>query len=258
MTTLYDPIAYDATAQGVPGDVEFFLGLANEAHAVGHSVLELACGTGRVTIPIAQAGVPVVGLDRSPAMLGRAREKSAGLSNVRWVEGDMREFALPERFGLIVIPFRSFQHLLNIDDQLSCLRCVHRQLAPEGRLAINIYNPNILRIAEWLTTRKGGLQLAGGADSPGGGWKRWETAEYLPAIQRQDSTFLYERLSEDGVVVSRVYRGLTLRYTYRFEMEHLLARAGFTIEALYGDHFRAPFEDTSPEMVWLARRGEEP
>ncbi len=256
MTTLYDPIAYDTTAQGVPGDVEFYVSLAKEAHAAGFPVLELACGTGRVTIPIAQAGVQLVGLDRSPAMLGRAREKSASLSNVRWVDGDMREFALPERFGLIVIPCRSFQHLLTIDDQLSCLRCVHRHLAPAGRLAINIYNPNILRIAEWLTTRKGGLQLVGSGDARDGEWKRWETAEYLPATQRQNVTFLDERLSDAGVVVSRVYRGLTLRYSYRFEMEHLLARAGFTIEALYGDHFRAPFEDTSPEMVWLARRCE--
>ena len=250
MTTFYDPISYDATAQGVPGDVEFFVRLAREADAAGLPVLELACGTGRVTVPIARAGVRVVGLDASPAMLGRAREKAAGLANARWVDGDMRTFDLPERFGLIAIPFRSFQHLLTVEDQLACLGCIRRHLAPGGRAVINIFNPDIVRIANWLTARKGGLQLS---HEGGGGWKRWETAEYATATQALGVTFIDERLGEGGVVQSRVYRGLKLRYTFRYEMEHLLARAGFAIEALYGDFSGNAFVDTSPEMVWLAR-----
>lgn len=250
MTTLYDPASYDAISQGVPGDVEFFVRLAGEAKAAGLPALELACGTGRVTIPIAQGGAFVVGLDASPAMLGRAREKGAGLANVRWVEGDMREFDLPERFGLICIPARSFQHLLTIEDQLACLVCIRRHLAPGGRLAMNIFNPDIVRIANWLTTRKGTLQLS---HEGGGGWKRWETAEYATATQALDVTFLDEEIDEGGVVRSRVYRGLKLRYTFRYEAEHLLARAGFEVEALYGDFFGNEFTATSPEMVWLAR-----
>jgi hypothetical protein len=69
-----------------------------------------------------------------------------------------------------------------------------------------------------------------------------------------DSTFLDEELDDRGAVTSRVYRDLRLRYIFRFEMEHLLARVGFEIGALYGDFFGAPFEDSSPEMVWVARR----
>ena len=80
---LYEPEIYDARAQGVPGDVEFFLRLAKEANAAGHPVLELATGTGRVAIPIARAGVRVVGLDLSEAMLAHAREKSRELENAR-------------------------------------------------------------------------------------------------------------------------------------------------------------------------------
>ncbi len=256
MTTFYDPVVYDATAQGVPGDVEFFVQLAKEAHEAGLPVLELACGTGRVAIPIAREGVRVVGLDRSPAMLGRAREKSIGLSSVRWVEGDMRDFDLPERFGLIFIPFRSFQHLLTVEDQLSCLSCIRRHLAPAGRLAINIFNPDIVLIVNWLTARKGSLELTRQGDAQGDRWKRWESVDFMPATQRHDVTFVDERLDGDGVVVSRVYRGLKLRYTFRYEMEHVLIRAGFQIEALYGDFSGSAFEDTSPEMVWLARAGD--
>ena len=248
---LYDPVAYDATAQGVPGDVEFYLGLAREAHAAGFPVLELACGTGRVAIPIAQAGVRVVGLDQSAAMLGRAREKSAGLDNARWVEGDMREFDLPERFGLFFIPYRSFQHLLTVDDQLGCLRCIHRHLVPGGRLAIDIFNPDVVKIAEWLTSKRGSLQRRA---IPPSARVAWETHVYHTVDQFVESTFIDDKLDGDGVVISRLYRDLKLRYIFRYEMEHLLARAGFEVEALYGDFFGGAFEDSSSEMVWVARR----
>lgn len=257
MTASYDPVAYDAAAQGIPGDIDFFLELARDAHAAGHPVLELACGTGRVAIPIAQEGVRVVGLDVSPAMLARAREKGAELENVRWVEGDMRDFALPERFGLIFIPFRSFQHLLTVADQLACLGCCRRHLVPGGRLAINVFNPDIVRIAQWMTVRKGGLERRGdmyARPREGGSAVGWESCAYRPATQQFDVTFIDEELDGRGAVISRVYRDLKLRYTFRFEMEHLLARAGFEIEALYGDFFGSPFQDLSPEMVWVARR----
>jgi SAM-dependent methyltransferase len=251
MSGFYDPIVYDATAQGVPGDVEFFVELAKEAHGAGLPVLELACGTGRVAIPIAREGVRVVGLDVTPAMLDRAREKSANFANVCWVEGDMRSFALEDRFGLVYIPARSFQHLLTVEDQLSCLRCIHQHLAPGGRLAIDIFNPDIVAIAQWMTSKRGGLQSHVRQRE---GAVRWETRAYKTARQEVDTTFIDEVLSDEGAVMSRIYRDLKLRYTFRYEMEHLLLRSGFEIEALFGDCFGSAFEDMSPEMIWVARR----
>lgn len=257
MTEFYDPQAYDARVQAPPGDIGFYLALAREAHQPGRPVLELACGTGRVAIPIAREGISVVGLDLSPDMLARAREKSAGLSNVRWVEGDMARFELTERFGLAFIPFRSFQHLLTTEEQISCLRCIHRHLVPDGRLVVNVFNPDIIAIAEWLTKRKGGLHK--GRDSyvsPHSGREThaWESRSYSTSTQRLESTTIDEEVEGAGVVVSRVYRNLRLRWIHRYEMEHLLARTGFIVEALYGDFAGSPFEDTSPEMVWVARR----
>ena len=79
MNGFYDPLVYDARSQGVPGDVEFFLGLAHEAHEAGHPVLELATGTGRVAIPIARAGIRVAGLDLHAEMLARAGSKVEAL-----------------------------------------------------------------------------------------------------------------------------------------------------------------------------------
>lgn len=255
----YDPVAYDARVGGVPGDVEFFMSLALEAHEDGHPVLELATGTGRVAIPIAEAGVEVVGLDSSAEMLARAAEKSEELSNVRWVRGDMTGFELPERFGLIFIPFRSFQHLLTVEDQLACLRCVQDHLAPGGRFALDVFNPDLTIMGQWLGAKRG--VIAKRRDdfvnpNTQRTVKAWETREYRTASQVVASDFIDEELDGDGVVASRVYRGLKLRYMFRYEMEHLFARTGFEIEALYGDCERAPFGNTSPEMVWVVRKPE--
>jgi SAM-dependent methyltransferase len=253
----YDPDLYDALAQGLPGDVDFFLDLARESASSGHPVLELACGTGRVSIPIARAGVSVVGLDASPAMLERAREKSAELSNIRFVEGNMAAFSLPERFDLVIIPFRSFQHLLTVADQLACLRCIHEHLVPGGRLVINVFNPNIPMMAEWFGSKRGTIQpRRDDYTHPRTGrlTRAWETREYRTAAQEVDNTFIDEELSDEGAVISTVHSGYKLRYVWRYEMEHMFARSGFQIEALYGDFARSPFDDDSPEMVWLVRK----
>jgi SAM-dependent methyltransferase len=249
----YDPDIYDATAGGLPGDVEFFVEMAREHHPV----LELACGTGRVSIPIAREGVSVVGLDASPAMLERAREKSVGIANIRFVEGTMAAFTLPERFGLAIIPFRSFQHLLTVADQLACLRCIYVHLAPGGRLVINVFNPNILMISEWLGAKRGTIQSRRdnyAHPKSGRPVRAWETREYCTAAQEVNSTFVDEELGDDGAVISTVHKGFKLRYIWRYEMEHLFARAGLEVEDLYGDFLRSAFDDDSPEMVWVVRK----
>ena len=149
--------------------------------------------------------------------------------------------------------------MLTVDDQFACLRCVRNHLAPGGRLAINIFNPDIAIMGQWLTTKRGAVQ--GRRDdslhpTTGRIIKAWETRSYHPATQEVRSQFIDEEVADDGVVASKVYRGLRLRYLFRYEMEHLLIRAGYEVEALYGDCFNSEFEDTSPEMIWLARAGQ--
>lgn len=137
--------AYDAgmgTEADAMNDTPFYLALAREAAARRHAVLELGCGTGRVTLPIAHEGIEIVGLDNAPAMLDIARRKAAteGL-DMTWVEADMRDFHLERRFGLIIIPYRSFLHLLTDADQAACLNAVYRHLVPGGRFALNFFAP---------------------------------------------------------------------------------------------------------------------
>src|SRR3972149_11803739 len=93
MAFIYDEdvaLRYDAAVPVQAGEIEFYLELAREAGEQGLSTLELACGSGRIAVPLAREGVRLVGLDNSPAMLARAREKSAGLPEVEGVEGDVR------------------------------------------------------------------------------------------------------------------------------------------------------------------------
>lgn len=252
-------VRYDAAVPIAPGEVEFYLELAQQAKERGLRTLELAAGTGRIAIPLAQAGIPIVGLDISPDMLARARQKSAGLDTVEWVEGDMCEFDLGEQFGLITIPSGSFALLIETDDQLACLRCVERHLAPGGRLAFVLENVDYVATAEWLTTKRGTLVRNPARDfvHPETGRRvlSWGMAEYHPSTQRLTGYGVMEELNDDGEVVRRVHGPpMETRYFFRFEVEHLLARCGLEVEALYGDYRKSDFRGTSAGMVWVARR----
>jgi SAM-dependent methyltransferase len=245
---------YDAEIEGltavVRDDIPFYVGLAREAAAAGQAVLELGCGTGRVTLPIAEAGVEIVGLDNSPAMLDVARAKARDARNPQWVQAGMADFQLGQRFGLVIIPFRSFLLLLTVEEQKACLARVRDHLVDGGRLALNVFNPSILAIADWLGERS--ERWLRRSDAPGK--ERWTHREYRPASQELNETRADVELSDAGAVIQRVERNLRLRWVYRYEMEHLLALAGFDVEALSGWFDGAPFTDESNEMVWIARR----
>jgi SAM-dependent methyltransferase len=261
-TFVYDAdvaVRYDAAVPIQDGEVEFYLELAREAHAQRLRTLEVTCGTGRITIPLARAGIPIVGLDISPDMLARAREKSAGLDNVEWVEGDIRDFDLGEQFGLVSIPVGSFQLLTEVEDQLAALRCIHRHLAAGGRLAFEIENPDIVSIAEWLTSKRGVLVRNPARDyrHPESGLqvRAWGYPEYHPSVQQRIGYGLIEELDEGGAVVNRIWgQPMPVRYFHRYEMEHLLARGGLEVEALYGDLRKNPYRGTSPDLIFVARR----
>ena len=254
-------LRHDAAVPVQPAEVDFYLALARQAGARDLRTLEIACGTGRIAIPLAGHGVRIVGLDSSAAMLARAREKSAGLGTVEWVEGDMRSFDVGGSFGLVSIPAGSFQLLLTTEDQLTCLRCIHRHLAPDGRLAFEIENPRIVAMAEWLTARRGTLQRRPQRDyrHPVTGRQvlAWGYLEYHPSQQRYIARGVTEEMDDGGQVVSRTHgQPMELRYLYRYETEHLLARSGFEVEALYGDFSKGEFRGTSPDMIWVARRSQ--
>jgi SAM-dependent methyltransferase len=199
MSDDYYAETYDEPVPDWPGEVDFYLGMGADLKARGLAVLEIACGTGRIAIRLAQAGVETVGLDLSPTMLQIARRKSADLVNVRWVAGDMRSFELGTTFGLVIIPGHSFQNLNEPAEQVACLECVKRHLTPGRSLVLHLDHQDVVWVGN-LTRDKGGVfETAGGVQAsevgpPGAGFpgvvvrtqqSERDRADYLGGVRRQ-------------------------------------------------------------------------
>jgi SAM-dependent methyltransferase len=237
-------------------DVDFFV---SEAIAACGPVLELGCGTGRVLLPCARAGAPIWGLDTSETMLARCRKKLAAepdavRARVKLQQGDMRDFRFDTRFQLVTIPFRPFQHLAEVEEQLACLSSIHRALADGGRLILDLFNPSlkILVDEEHLDERPSGQPFT----LPDGRCverkERVRDRDYLRQVVSVDLIFYVTH--PDGRR-ERLVQSIEMRYLFRFEVEHLLARSGFEIVAAYCDYNRTPL-DAGPaqELLYVARK----
>ena len=247
---------YDVAVSDWPSEIEFYRAMAREVKTRGGSILEVGCGTGRVALQLAQEGVPIVGLDLSPAMLAVARQKSQGLPNVRWVEDDMQAFKLGELFDLIIIPGHSFQFMLTPTDQVACLKCIYQHLTPDGKLVVHVNHDGLDWLGGLCQGKGTGFELVGEyrKDSMADSVRKWNSWSYEASTQTASVITAWELVGEDGAVKERKeVSEKRLHCVFRFEMEHLLARAGFELETLYGDFSRQEFQDTSPEMIWIAR-----
>jgi SAM-dependent methyltransferase len=237
-------------------DIAFFVEAAQEA---GSPVLEVGCGTGRVLIPTARAGLDIVGLDRSQDMLSVCRrrlqdEPEAVQARVRLVQGDMRRFELGEAFTLATIPFRPFQHLITVADQLSCLESIRRHLVEGGTLILDVFNPSL----DFLINRPVGEELAEEPEfcMPDGRRviRRHKTVAHDRFNQVNDFELIYYVKHPDGRE-ERLVQSFRLRYLFRFEVEHLLARAGFVVEHVYAGYDKSEYGSTYPgELLFVARR----
>lgn len=252
--TSYDRWArfYDSIYSYVREDIPFYV---REAEQAGGPVLELGCGTGRVTIPIARAGVDVVGLDNSDAMLDAAKRKvsriEGGHGKIVLRLEDMRNFDLNRTFPLIFIPFRGFLELLTVEDQIECLASVKRHLTPGGRLIFNIFAPDPQMLVE---DEDAAFHLRDVTDpETGHTFVIWQQTKIDDFHQVLSVRLMVDDLDRTGAVERRFYCDYQLRYAHRIEILHLLARCGYEVEELYGGFDYSPFEEESGEMVWVAR-----
>ena len=229
----YDGIArlYDPWSASVIEDVSFYV---DEALAARGPVVELGVGTGRIAIPTALAGVPVIGVDSSPGMLAvcaeRGREAGVGpLLDLRL--GDLRRPPVDERVRLVTCPFRAYLHLPSDEDRLEALRAAGRLLEPGGRLVFDVFTPSDEDIAEtnglWLE-REPAI---------------WERADW--DLERQTLT-----LSVRGVTGEST---MTLWWLAPERWHALLAEAGFAVDACYGWFDRRPYTG-GEDSVWIASR----
>ena len=225
------------------------------ARDYGDPILELGCGTGRITMALAEAGKRITGLDLSERMLERAVKKRASLivearERVHLVQGDMTHFDLGEKFRLILIPFRPFQHLLDVRQQMDCLGCVRKHLARGGRLIFDVFQTDAERIHDPVHMRESPVTEYRTADG-----RQVRISERIAAFHRaeqiNDVEMIFSVVHPNGKKERLVF-AWPLRYFFRYEVEHLLARCGFNVTAQYGNFDRTPISDDSPEMIFVA------
>lgn len=251
LAELYDNVPLYGARQ----DIRFYLDRCREA---GGPVLELGCGTGRLLIPAAEAGATITGLDFSAHMLDRCRSKIAHLPEearrrVTLVEGNMVNFHLGRQYALIAIPFRPLQHLVTVEEQLGCLRSVQEHLAPQGRLVFDVFHVNPSAIANPVSLEE--VEDTAEFPMPDGRLLR-RTSRIVAksrAQQCNDIEIIYYVRQPAGEA-RRIVQAFPFRYYYRFELEHLLARAGLRVEVIYGNFDGSPFGDDSLEMIFVAKR----
>jgi SAM-dependent methyltransferase len=229
----YDAIAhlYDAWSRSVTEDVDFYV---EEARAAGGPVVELGVGTGRIAVPVALAGVEVIGVDSSAAMLDVCAERAAATGVADRLDlrvGDLRDPPVSERVALVTCPFRAYLHLRNDDERRLALGRARELLVPGGRLVFDVFTPGADDIAtthrRWLEREPGIFERA-----------EWDTTERTLTLSVRDD----EREST-----------MTLAWLDPPEWRALLEGVGFEVVACYGWFDRRPYaggEDT----VWVARR----
>jgi hypothetical protein len=164
----------------------------------------------------------------------------------------MREFNLGQTFRLATIPFRPFQHLLTVEDQMACLNTIHRHLKPGGRLILDLFNPSMHFLAADNIGKELGDEPA--ITLPDGRrlLRRHQITARDLAAQVQDAELIYYVTYPDGRE-ERLVHAISMRYLFRYEAEHLLVRCGFTIELVYGGYDRQPFGTEYPgELILVA------
>ena len=250
--------AYDAFYAGdtppIAGDIAFYDRLAQATG--GGPLLELGCGTGRIALALAQAGLSVTGVDVSAGMLALARRKSERLAAaasrcLTFVEGDMGRLDLGRRFGMAFIAFRSFQHLLTVDEQRATLTGVRRHLRPDGRLALHLFDPRFDLLADENppAIRQSGIDPATQRRYAGEILRTGR--DYLNQICRD--LWRYAETDLNGAVLEEATREMALRWTYRWELRHLLELCGFVVEAEYSD-FHGALPAYGKELIVVALR----
>ena len=251
----------DYEAAGYHHDIPFYVELAREAARRSDGpVLELGCGTGRVLLPIARAGIEVVGVDASPGMLERLRGRLAEepeevRRRVRLLAGDVRSVRVPGgegAFALVTAPFRVAQHLLTLEDRRAWLRTAahHLRRDPPGHLVFDVFQPDYEQIADSPVVSVDVDRLD---PETGRRIRRVSRADHHPEIQTLDVTF--EWLVAEPGGEERTERAIetTVRWYTHGEIECLLALEGFEVTDVWGDFEGTPFGPDAEDQVVRAQ-----
>lgn len=239
----FDGRHYDQRYKNYTQDIPFWI---NQARKYSGPVLELACGTGRVAIPLAKEGFLVTGIDISDSMLSEARRKSsqAGIV-VEWIKADIRDFKLGKRFPLIIFPFNTICHLFDLEDLEACLSCVEGHLRPNGRFIIDVFNPRL----DILLRNPEERYIPPYSEYPDpdgrGTIAVTESNVYDTASQINRIKLFYKFPGQAEEIIEE----LNMRIYFPQELDALLKYNGFEIEAKFGNYDETPFTSAAPKQL---------
>lgn len=254
------PEDYDLEHVGDTGDIEFFVDLVTRLKP--KRVLELACGNGRVTLPLAEAaashGFALVGMELVPEMLQAAQQKREQAKpkvqkRLELVEGDMRTWKSKQLFDLIVTPCSSMCHLMTLEDQLAAWKQAYRNLAAGGRFVVDVTMPNL---ADYVDSFRSPpreimeIDLDTYEEATQTRLIRYKTTRYFAHEQHAHIRYLYDKhigSAQPGHSLSDFHSHVY----YPREMELLFLHTGFQVETVYGDYQGKPLHASSRQMIFV-------
>lgn len=233
-------------------DVAFYIEYAKKC---GGEVLELACGTGRVLIPLAKEGIKITGLDASKEMLNVAKKKIDALDegtrrNIIIVQEDMSGFDLHKKFALIFCTFRSFQHVVTIEERGKCLECVNRHLTENGTFILHLFVPFHHLLAQERRSMYLGKFYDRGNDVY---VTRRSEVMYNLSQQTLHEDRFYEWTDKQGNFHRHVW-SFDFAYLFRYEVELMLEKYGFEIQEVFGNFDKSPYDYYSGEQIFVVKK----
>lgn len=240
---IYDPRLYDGL-NSFESDVPFYLDQARKAKG---PVLELCCGTGRITLPLLNAGIDITGVDFTPSMLKKAKEK-AGLQKLGgiFIKGDMRTLRLKRKFNLVFIPFNSIQNTYTLNDVEKVFKTVHAHMADGSRFVFDIFNPSIHYMVKHERLRKGLYRFK---SEDGRKVTIDQICRYDSMGQVNRATWVHH--IDGGKPLARQ---LDMRCFYPMEMDALLKYNGFKVVRKFGDFKNTPFSSASMKQIYICQK----
>ena len=252
-------VKYYDLAFGISGEAEVAWYL-DKARSYGGPVLDLACGTGRLALLLAQEGFEVTGVDASPGMLNQFRQKrnrqpQEFRRRVHIENQPMAAFELGGKFKSILC-CDAFFHILSVEDQINCLRTIARHLEPEGGFLFNLPNPTCEFLLASAANQAKKYEERGRYPLVDGSGDLLVEQAQAGDLQEQTiaTTLRFTRFDQHGKVVEKGDSSWKTRYLFRYEAVHLLYRCGFQVEALVGDYQGNPVSEGG-QLIFEARLG---
>ena len=238
-----DPDFYDTEFSDRTHDTSFYI---DQAIALGGPILELGCGTGRITQPIADRKIEIHGIDISQPMLALARKRK-GSENILYFHSDMVDFNLETSYTLVFAATNAIQHVLNKNDILKCLRAIRKSLRDDGTVIVDIFNPNVSKLARTWEQR----YLFKNFISPSYG----EIDVFARSEYSNTDAILHFQL-EYIVVKSQALiktKDIKMHCLFNDEMKALCKQAGLEIIKCYGDYSKSDFSPQSPKQIFVCK-----